>query len=149
MLHAEGSQSNCVLCLALSVSRAYFIIPLPIRTTTIITMSCIRNDPDLNSCSHCRQFKEQQRLARQDHPPTNYRDQKLSSQDSGPASLSSAPTSAASRLSQYSSSSSSSRLKAASELRTVQKEAVMSYMDRVRPGAAGAPPEIAPPPPPP
>ena len=40
------------------------------------------------------------------------------------------------------------------DIKSVQKEAVLSYLDRVnssgqvRPGAAGAPPDIAPPPPP-
>ena len=95
-----------------------------------------------------RQFKEQQRLARQDGGHANYREQKIL--DPGPSSTSSVSciSSSVSRLSQYSHNK--------QDMKTVQKEAVMSYMsDRIsstnsnlRAGSAGAPPDIAPPPPP-
>ena len=103
---------------------------------------------------HFRQFKEQQRLSRQsEERPSHvsYRgEQKIS--DPGPAG---------SRTS-FSNLSQSTKLagKQSVDIKSVQKEAVMSYLDRMnqggppapaqapRPGAAGAPPDIAPPPPP-
>ena len=92
-----------------------------------------------------RQFKEQQRLARQDCGQTNYKEHKIP--DPGHSSSSSV-TSSLSRLSQYCQNK--------QDIKTVQKEAVISYMsDRIsstnstpRAGSAGAPPDIAPPPPP-
>jgi len=76
-----------------------------------------------------RQFKEQQRLSRQGE--TNHREAKLS--DPGPPSR----------------GSGGYQPKHSLDIKSVQKEAVMSYMDRVG-GVprAGAPPETAPPPPP-
>ena len=109
----------------------------------------------INCCHHFRQFKEQQRLSRQteERPGhVSYRgEQKMS--DPGPPG---------SRTS-FSSLSQSNKLsqKTSLDIKSVQKEAVMSYLDRMnqggppapaqtpRPGAAGAPPDIAPPPPPP
>jgi len=76
-----------------------------------------------------RQFKEQQRLSRQGE--TNHREAKLS--DPGPPSR----------------GSGGYQPKHSLDIKSVQKEAVMSYMDRVG-GVprAGAPPETSPPPPP-
>merc|ERR1712013_887308 len=77
-----------------------------------------------------RQFKEQQRLSRQGE--TNHREAKLS--DPGPPSRG---------------SGGGYQPKHSLDIKSVQKEAVMSYMDRVG-GVprAGAPPETSPPPPP-
>jgi len=79
-----------------------------------------------------RQFKEQQRLSRQGE--TNQREAKLS--DPGPAPSRGSATSYQPKHS-------------LTDIKSVQKEAVMSYMDRVG-GVprAGAPPETSPPPPP-
>ena len=91
----------------------------------------------------CRQFKEQQRLSRQteDRPGhVSYRgEQKVSDCQ--------ARTNFSHKGGQ----------KPSVDIKSVQKEAVMSYMDRMsvgglpapRAGSAGAPPDIAPPPPPP
>merc|ERR1719410_2667129 len=106
----------------------------------------------ISSIQTYRQFKEQQRLSRQtEERPSHvsYRgEQKIS--DPGPAG---------SRTS-FSSLAQSSKVtgKQCVDIKSVQKEAVMSYLDRMnqggppapaqapRPGAAGAPPDIAPPP---
>ena len=95
-----------------------------------------------------RQFKEQQRLARQEDRPAShvsYRgEQKIA--EPGMARTT------------FSSVSNSNKFvqKQSVDIKSVQKEAVMSYLDRMnaggppapRAGSAGAPPDIAPPPPP-
>ena len=88
------------------------------------------HNSQLNSLSTLRQFKEQQRLSRQGE--TNHREAKLS--DPGPPSRG---------------SGGGYQPKHSLDIKSVQKEAVMSYMDRVG-GVprAGAPPETSPPPPP-
>ena len=85
-----------------------------------------------------RQFKEQQRLARQDGPGYHQPGHKTS--DPGPRGS-------------HSGHYTKTQRQSASDIKSAQKEAVMSYMDRLgssgpRAGSAGAPPDIAPPPPP-
>jgi len=99
-----------------------------------------------------RQFKEQQRLNRQgETSSTAYRlDQKISDPGPGP--------SRSSYLASHSSRSESAHAKPVQkhslDIKSVQKEAVMSYIDRVGQNGsqgiprAGAPPETSPPPPP-
>jgi len=102
-----------------------------------------------------RQFKEQQRLNRQgETSSTAYRqDQKISDPGPGPTR--------SSYLSSHTTRSESAHAtktvqKHSLDIKSVQKEAVMSYIDRVGQGGpqpaiprAGAPPETSPPPPPP
>ena len=104
----------------------------------------------------CRQFKEQQRLARTDgggagggagYPA------KLS--DPGRHALSSSSLGPARTTAKLSLDSAAASSRSASDIKSVQKEAVMSYIDRVGSagsltgtGRAGAPPDSAPPPPP-
>lgn len=145
-----------------SISRSVGRLPLPTSHQSPATKSpssphhsglppppstCInaKEHRSLSSIQTYRQFKEQQRLARQDCGQTNYKEHKIP--DPGHSSSSSV-TSSLSRLSQYCQNK--------QDIKTVQKEAVISYMsDRIsstnstpRAGSAGAPPDIAPPPPP-
>ena len=106
----------------------------------------------INRCHHFRQFKEQQRLSRQtEERPSHvsYRGEQKMSDPGPPGSRTS--------FSNLSSQSNKLSQKTSLDIKSVQKEAVMSYLDRMReggppappaPGAAGAPPDIAPPPPP-
>jgi len=111
------------------------------------TISNAKEHRSLSSIQTYRQFKEQQRLARQDGGQGNYREQKMLEPGLSSSSVSSI-SSSVSRLSQYSHNK--------PDIKTAQKEAVISYMsDRIssitsnpKAGSAGAPPDIAPPPPP-
>ena len=84
---------------------------------------------------HFRQFKEQQRLSRQSDS-SSYSRAEAKVSDPGPASVR--------PVSGYQAKHSNI------DIKSVQKEAVMSYIDRVGHSVprAGAPPETAPPPPP-
>jgi len=107
-----------------------------------------RKERSISSIQTYRQFKEQQRLARQEDRPAShvsYRgEQKIA--EPGMARTT------------FSSVSNSNKFvqKQSVDIKSVQKEAVMSYLDRMnaggppapRAGSAGAPPDIAPPPPP-
>ena len=120
-----------------------------------MSLLCLLFQQTIKCWLHFRQFKEQQRLSRQteERPGhVSYRgEQKMS--DPGPAGC----------RTSFSNLVQSNKLtqKTSLDIKSVQKEAVMSYLDRMnqggppapaqtpRPGAAGAPPDIAPPPPPP
>jgi hypothetical protein len=103
--------------------------------------------------SSSRQFKEQQRLNRQGQTSsTAYRmDQKIS--DPGPGPTRSSYLSGHATRSE-SAHATKSVQKHSLDIKSVQKEAVMSYIDRVGQSGpqgiprAGAPPETSPPPPP-
>ena len=95
----------------------------------------------------CRQFKEQQRLARQEERPGSHASYRGEQKISDPHARTT-----------FSAVSNSNKFvqKQSVDIKSVQKEAVMSYLDRMnagggtapRAGSAGAPPDIAPPPPP-
>ena len=95
-----------------------------------------------------RQFKEQQRLARQETPGGGYQHNGHKTSDPGPrGSISGHYT-----KTQEARAHQAQTRTSVSDIKSAQKEAVISYMDRVgggpRAGSAGAPPDIAPPPPP-
>ena len=108
-------------------------------------MFVLTTDKNLSISTVFRQFKEQQRLARQEVSSSvpGYH---------GPGHKTSDPGPRGSHSGHY--TKTTTQRQSTSDIKTAQKEAVISYMDRLgsssgpRAGSAGAPPDIAPPPPP-
>lgn len=100
-----------------------------------------------------RQYKEQQRLNRQtDSSSTVYKSEKHTSQTKEHQSIRSSSKEQISNTKEMQSShmkEQRSVSKHSVDLKSMQKEAVLSYVDRVGPVRAGPPPDTTPPPPPP